>query len=164
MAKLSQQQLDKMAQERKKTLESNRKEEGDEKVSSYSAPVANSQIISEIMGDENTQLYKYTVPNSAITNNCPYDIPFVAPYEYPSLNIKGKVSRNRHIKAYNLFLNKEIDYILKNNMKGKNKNAALNFLIWVGLQTLKGIKDIDILVHDDSYADGERIVEYIEDK
>lgn len=156
MAKLSQKQLDEMATERKKLNEKTVKQ------SDIKNTLSQSKIINEIMGDKNTQLYKYSLPETTIRENDQNSIPLIDPNDYPTLNIKGKVSRKRQAKGFNLFLSKEIDHVLQNVSHGTNRNATINFLVWVGLQTLKGMNQpVDIRVHDDTYADGEIISEYI---
>ena len=162
MAKLSQKQLEEMAKQRKMPEEGNnnkaREDTHDKKES-----LPQSKIISEIMGDNNTQLYKYSLPESTQHNNNDNSIPSVDPDEYPILNIKGKTSRKRQAKGYNLFLLKEIEHIIGQNMEGSNMNATLNFLVWVGLQTLRGMNQpIDIRVHDETYADGAIVNSYVE--
>lgn len=162
MAKLSQKQLEEMAKQRKVQKDGNNENEfADTSEKKDSLP--QSKIISEIMGDKNTQLYKYSLPETALHGNDNSSIPTVNPDEYPILNIKGKTSRKRQAKGYNLFLLKEIEHIIGKNMKGSNMNATLNFLVWVGLQTLRGMNQpIDILIHDETYADGASINSYID--
>lgn len=162
MAKLSQKQLEEMAKQRKQLNASNTKNNQVNEVGEIKE-LPQSKIINEIMGDKNTQLYKYSLPDAVVCSNNENSIPSVDPDEYPILNIKGKTSRKRQAKGYNLFLLKEIDYVLSKNMKGSNMNATLNFLIWVGLQTLRGMnQSIDIRIHDDTYADGLGISSYVD--
>lgn len=162
MAKLSQKQLEDMAKQRKQLDDNNVKNNQVNEVSGIKE-LPQSKIINEIMGDTNTQLYKYSLPDAVICSDNENAVPSIDPDEYPVLNIKGKTSRKRQAKGYNLFLLKEIDYVLSKNMQGSNMNATLNFLVWVGLQTLRGMnQSIDIRVHDDTYADGLGISSYID--
>ena len=163
MANLSQKQLDEMAKQRKKIDGAYAKSDKIDITIGGRESLPQSKIISEIMGDKNTQLYKYSLPETVIYNFNDNSIPFVDPNEYPILNIKGKTSRKRQAKGYNLFLLKEIEHVLSKNMKGSNMNATLNFLVWVGLQALRGMnQSIDIRIHDETYADGVAVDSYID--
>ncbi len=156
MAKLSQKQLEEMAKEKK--LLSKKKEPQ----INIQSTLPQSKIMNEIMGDKNTQLYKYSLPETTVREKDENSIPLINPNDYPDLNIRGKVSRKRQAKGYNLFLSNEINHVLQNVSHGTNRNATLNFLVWVGLQTLKGMNQpVNIRVHDDTYPDGEIISEYI---
>lgn len=162
MAKLSQKQLEEMAKQRNQLKDSNTESNKVDELKNVQDNLPQSKIINEIMGDRNTQLYKYSLPETAICNKDENSIPLVDAGEYPSFNIKGKISRKRQAKGYNLFLLKEIEHILSKNMQESNMNATLNFLLWVGLQTLRGMnQSIDIRIHDDTYADGVNITHYI---
>ncbi len=171
MAKLSQQQLEAIARERKARREEEQNiisaeqnvnmvvdgiEKKDERIE------INPKIINEVLNDKNEPPYKYKLPKGYSVANNSEDIPSIKIEDYPRLNVKGKFSVDRQNKGANLYLLKEIDYLLDNINEGKNKNATLNFLIWVGLQTLKGMNtEIDIRVHDSTYADGQIISSYI---
>ena len=107
-------------------------------------------------------VYKYKLPDVQIPFRNEISIPFVPVDEYPKINIHGKYSSHRVNKGANLYLLKEIDHVLSKINEGKNKNATINFLIWVGLQSLKGINhEISIQIHDSTYADGGIINKYI---
>ena len=163
MAKLSQKQLEEMAKERKKLDADQNKVKPDNILNNTKETVSQLKIISEIMGDKNTQLYKYSLPDTTACSRNDNSIPFVNSDEYPCLNIKGKTSRKRQAKGYNLFLLTEINYILSKNISDSNMNATLNFLIWVGLQTLRGMNhSIDVRIHDDTYADGVIVNNYLD--
>lgn len=162
MAKLSQQQLEEIAKKRKNENKSNEDsmliidELSEDHIST------NSKIINEILSDGIQPIYKYKLPEVHIPSRDEVSIPFVPVNEYPKINIQGKYSSYRQIKGANLYLLKEIDYVLNNINQGKNKNATINFLIWVGLQSLKGINhEISIQVHDSTYADGGVVNKYI---
>jgi hypothetical protein len=156
MAKLSQKQLDELVKKRKE----NKANIIGEDESLNHVPF-DKKIINEIMDSKKESAYKYKLPNN-ILNSIDEGIPYVNPNEFPELKIKGKYSSDRQNKGANLFLLKETDHILDKINKGKNKNATLNFLVWVGLQTIKGMNgSIDIRVHDSTYADGEMITDFI---
>ena len=170
MAKLSQKQLEEMAKKRK---EQNRKE-GNTDIATAERPdisqgatehLSQSKIINEIMGDKNTQLYKYSLPDNTIQRKKEGVIPWVDIKEYPELNIKGKASRARQAKPIKFYLLNEIEHILNNISNGNNKTATLNFLVWVGLQTLKGMSQpVEIRVHDETYADGAPVCDYLDEE
>lgn len=115
-------------------------------------------IASDIIGEKSKSTY--SVPNSNLGQQSSL-IPKINISDYPSINIKGQFPSNRQRRTSNLILLKEIDAILENRFTG-NKNACLNFLIWVGLETLKGVnqKDIAINVNSGTFADGRLISEY----
>ena len=137
MAKLSQKQLDELVKKRKDS-----KDNITEDDESLNHVPFDKKIINEIMDSKKESAYKYKLPNN-ILNSIEEGIPYVNPDEFPELKIKGKYSSDRQ-------------------NKGKNKNATLNFLVWVGLQTIKGMNgSIDIRVHDSTYADGEMITDFI---
>lgn len=166
MAKLSQKQLDEMAKARKAINDEsginspNRMDLNINSGSINNPPQA--KILNEIMGDTNTSLYKYTLPESGGGKREGDALPYVEPSEYPELKVRGNASRDRQAKPIKFYLLKEMEYILKNIDKGNNKTATLNFLVWVGLQTLKGMnQSIDIRIHDDTYADGSFIEKYM---
>jgi len=158
MAKLSQKQLDELVKKRKLNEAGKiEKEESEEHVS------FDKKMISEIMDSKKESAYKYKLPNNTL-NSIEEGVPYVNTDEFPDLNIKGKYSSERQNKGANLFLLKETDHILDKINKGKNKNATLNFLIWVGLQTIKGMNgSIDVRVHDSTYADGEVVTEFLKE-
>lgn len=158
MAKLSQKQLDELVKKRKeKEAENIEMEDSVEHVS------FDKKMINEIMDNKKESAYKYKLPNN-ILNNIEEGVPYVNPDEFPELNIRGKYSSERQNKGANLFLLKETDHILDKINKGKNKNATLNFLIWVGLQTIKGMNgSIDVKVHDSTYADGEVVTDFLKE-
>jgi len=168
MAKLSQRQLEEMAKQRKSSegntsLENNSSDLAASEVEQGPHDLPRSKVINEIMGDMNAQLYKYELPMSSMPIKDKGAIPFVNPKEYPKFNIRGKVTRDRQSKPIKFYLLKEIEEILKENNGGSNKTAALNFLIWVGLQTIKGMnQSIDVLIHDDTYADGEVVRSFLD--
>lgn len=163
MAKLSQKQLEEIAKKRQGENRDN--EDGRvlrEDELSLNHISTNSKIINEILSDGMQPVYKYKLPEVQISSRDKISIPFVPVDEYPKINIQGKYSSYRQIKGANLYILKEIDYVLSKINEGKNKNATINFLIWVGLQSLKGINhEISIQVHDSTYADGGIINKYI---
>ena len=161
MAKLSQKQLDELAKERKGGIQNSSL--ALKNIDTFNATKVNPKIITEIMNEDDQAPYKYKLPkNISVAGE---GVPYVDHAEYPYLNIKGKFSSDRQIKGANLFVLKEIDHVLNEINIGKNKNATLNFLLWVGLQTIKGMNGtLDIKVHDSTYADGEMVSEYIDEK
>lgn len=171
MARLSQKQLEELAQSRKRSKEELDfpKEEAD--VSTDDSLInkedrleINPKMINDVLNNEGESPYKYKLPQGYRISSTGKDIPSINIRDFPKLNVKGKFSVDRQNKGANLYLLKEIDYLLDNINEGKNKNATLNFLIWVGLQTLKGMNGtIDVRVHDSTYADGQIITSYIED-
>lgn len=163
MAKLSQKQLEDLAKLRK--IE-NKENEANVAIAEnelkYNKLSTNPKIINEILGDGMQPIYKYKLPDAQSPLRDEISVPFVSVEEYPKINIQGKYSSYRQVKGANLYILKEIDYVLSKINEGKNKNATINFLIWVGLQSLKGINhEISIQIHDSTYADGGIINKYI---
>lgn len=153
MARLSQKQLDEIAKSRKL-------ENGCE--NSLGESVVSPKVISEILGEKNTGTYKYKLPSSVFLGTKINSIPYVEHKDFPKIKIYGKFSGERQRKGAPIYILKEIDHILDHVNEGKNKNATLNFLIWVGLQALKGVNDdIMININDSTYADGEIISKYL---
>lgn len=163
MARLSQKQLEELAEQRK--LENRGTDDdtlGFGSSETEKPPLSNPKIINEILNDGMRAPYKYKLPETPISFGENDAIPYVRAEDYPKIKIKGKFAAERQIKGANLYLVKEIDYLLKNVNEGKNKNATINFLIWVGLQSLKGINhDISVQIHDSTYADGSLIERYL---
>lgn len=160
MARMSQKQLEEIAKSR---INENKDAILDSNNEYLTAPIStNPKIINEILGDGMQQVYKYKLPETRTPLMDEVSVPFVPVNEYPKINIQGKFSAYRQVKGANLYLLKEIDHVLSKINEGKNKNATINFLIWVGLQSLKGINhEVSIHVHDSTYADGELISKYI---
>ena len=153
MARLSQKQLDEIAQSRK--LENKHE-------NSLGQSFVSPKVISEILGEQNTGTYKYKLPSSAFLGANINAIPYVDYKDFPKIKISGKFSGERQKKGAPIYGLKEIDHILEHVNEGTNKNATLNFLIWVGLQALKGVnEDIMININDSTYADGEIISKYL---
>ncbi|MCL4419098.1 hypothetical protein M1146_03275 [Patescibacteria group bacterium] len=160
MARLSQKQLEEIAKSRKIENEDNSSLTDNE--SKYDSLSTNPKIINEILGDGMQPIYKYKLPEVQTPSRDEVSVPFVSVEEYPKINIQGKYSSYRQVKGANLYILKEIDHVLSRINEGKNKNATINFLIWVGLQSLKGINhEISIQIHDSTYADGGIIHKYI---
>ncbi|WP_028389171.1 hypothetical protein [Legionella fairfieldensis] len=158
MARLSQKQLEELAKQRR--LENEEKEKNRTEDNGHIS--YNPKIINEILTDGVQPPYKYKLPDLPSPYKDSESVPFVHVESYPKINIQGKFSSNRQVKGANLYLLKEIDLVLSKINEGKNKNATINFLIWVGLQSLKGVNhDISIQIHDSTYADGGLIENYI---
>lgn len=115
-------------------------------------------MAADIMGEKKKG--EYSIPYHDQQNESVL-IPKVSTSEYPNISIKGQFPSNRQRRSSNLIILKEIDAILSKKVKG-NRNAALNFLIWVGLETLKnsGTNDIAINVHSGTFADGRIVSEF----
>jgi len=164
MARLSQKQLEEIAKLRKDENITNDKNSAGTK--GTDVPLdrlsTNSKIINEILGDGKQPVYKYKLPDAQTLLRDEASVPYVPVEEFPKINIQGKYSAFRQVKGANLYILKEIDHVLSKINEGKNKNATINFLIWVGLQSLKGINhEISIQIHDSTYADGGLISKYI---
>ena len=154
---LSQRELEEISKKRNNEKDNEIKPE-DKAMANFS----NTKIINEIINDGTQPVYKYKLPELTSSPINKKSIPYVSIEEYPKLNIQGKYSSSRQVKGANLYLLKEIDFLLNRINEGKNKNATINFLIWVGLQSLKGVgQEISINVHDSVYADGGAIARYI---
>ena len=117
-------------------------------------------IASEMIGEKKTLTYPIT--NESLEKYVSL-IPKIDANDYPKIKIKGIFPGYRQKRGATLRILKEIDIILDEVVDG-NKNAALNFLMWVGLQTLKGSghKNIAININASTFADGKIITEYQE--
>lgn len=113
-------------------------------------------IISDIMREKKTTL-RYQLPDQE-DHEERTPIPIIDHGEYPSINVRGTFPAERQKRGANLLLLRETDDLITKIDIGNNRNATLNFLIWVGLQTLKGLpKKIDVRVGSQTYADGKKI-------
>ncbi len=120
------------------------------------ARMSSPDIIGDIMQENRTTL-RYQLPEQdSLDSNTP--IPNLNPTEYPTINVRGTFPAERQKRGANLLLLREIEELITQIDIGNNRNATLNFLIWVGLQTLKGLpKKIDVRVGAHTYADGKKI-------
>lgn len=126
-------------------------------------PLSDSEIkelATKIIGDKKSQVY--SIIDTYAEKHTP-PIPKIITSEYPHLKIKGIFPAHRQERCVSLRVLKEIELILEEKTEG-NLNATINFLMWVGLQTLKNSahKKVNINVNAGTYADGKLITEYQE--
>ncbi|MBP9777619.1 MAG: hypothetical protein KBD25_00390 [Rickettsiaceae bacterium] len=173
MGRMTQKELDEAVKEKKRKEALLKKEESIEDKETDSGLVKTAElknkvklsdsevkiIASEIMGEKNTF---YPVIDGNSEKTAPL-IPKIRTSDYPRIKIKGIFPSYRQERSATLRILKEIDIILDEVVEG-NKNASINFLMWVGLQTLKGSghKNININVNASTFADGKIITEYQE--
>ena len=160
MARKSMQQLEEEALKRKSIESSN-----DITINNQSSlnSVKNLSYDEKIIGEllqKKQQTARYKIPDQVILEKITH-VPKVIISDYPEINVRGSFPVERQKRGANLLLLKEIDNILLEIDVGNNRNATLNFLIWVGLQTLKGMKDrVDVKVNENTFADGGAILEF----
>lgn len=120
---------------------------------------SNERIIGELL-QTNQPTTRYKVPEQ-VNNEKSTIVPKINPSDYPEINVRGSFPVERQKRGANLLILKEIDNILSIIDVGNNRNATLNFLLWVGLQTIKGMPDrIDVRVHENTFADGGGITNF----
>lgn len=119
----------------------------------------NGRAVSDVM-QSNQTLHRYKLPEQ-INSGKILSTPKINPDDYPEINVRGSFPVDRQKRGANLLLLKEIDKILEEIDVGNNRNATLNFLIWVGLQTLKGMSNrIDVKINENTFADGGIVTEF----
>lgn len=117
------------------------------------------RAVGDVMRSSQT-LIRYRLPEQ-IASESNTLLPKVRTEDYPEINVRGSFPVERQKRGANLLLLKEIDKILEAVDIGNNRNATLNFLIWVGLQTIKGMTNrIDVKIHEKTFADGGLISEF----
>ena len=157
MARKSMQQLEEEATQRK-IGESVFSSKMDQSLSSKNTLI-NERIIGELL-QTNQPTTRYKIPEQIVTEKSAI-VPKINVLDFPEINVRGSFPVERQKRGANLLILKEIDNILSVIDVGNNRNATLNFLLWVGLQTIKGMEDrIDVRVHENTFADGGEITEF----
>lgn len=120
---------------------------------------SNEKIIGDLL--QTTQsISRYKIPEQ-VSSRKHTIIPKINVNDYPEINVRGSFPIERQKRGANLLILKEIDELLSIIDVGNNRNATLNFLLWVGLQAIKGMEErIDIRVNEKTFADGGTIIDF----
>lgn len=121
---------------------------------------SNDKIIGDLLQTTKSIISRYKIPEQ-VSSRKHTIIPKINVNDYPEINVRGSFPIERQKRGANLLILKEIDELLSIIDVGNNRNATLNFLLWVGLQAIKGMEErIDIRVNEKTFADGGTITDF----